>query len=154
VSYNSNLYPTSFTPSSTGYCLPDWRPSAGDSGGVGGGGGGGGSIYELKELKDVSFKSGNNMAAYKSKVSISSSTYPYPGSAGVEGYPSSASSPPGRKQQQQQSQQSQQQQQQQQQQQHAIRSSVSQSSITQRVAVSSTFNSSIEYGKKPFQNRE
>ena len=83
VSYNSNLYPTSFTPSSTGgYCLPDWRPSGGpDSGG------GPGNLYELKELKDVSsssssaggaFKSTNITTAYKSKVatSISSSTYP------------------------------------------------------------------------------
>nr|CAG4635136.1 EOG090X0G73 [Alona affinis] len=45
VSYNSNIYPTSFTPSSAaGYCLPgDWRQATESSAG----------LYELKELKDA-----------------------------------------------------------------------------------------------------
>lgn len=43
MSYNSNIYPTSFTPSSTGYCISsDWRPSEPPG------------LYELKDLKESS----------------------------------------------------------------------------------------------------
>lgn len=65
VSYNSNIYPTSFTPSSaTSYCLSgDWRPATEPSG-----------LYELKELKESSpspFSSGGSGKNYAKSKSTS-----------------------------------------------------------------------------------